>query len=1112
MKKIFIISALVIVAVFSAPHIAQAGGCTMSISASELKAKGATLINFEQTGIETSAGYWSDYGVKFTADNGKAIYVNSYNRGGASTVSGEYSLFNDAIFPATSVNQPLKVTFKNGINQAGFYLGNGGAPTVPVNVSIKLYGKDGQQFCEVNADNVGKDVLTYVSFNTLLDVYSMSIDYGNTSVGEEIDDLMFVNSSQNIRYCQESDNGDNKYVFGRNTLFNQNGSVFLNTTDSCKDSNNVFEYVCNGSSWDLKTENCGSGYSCVNGTCQASVVNPVPYCTDSDNGKNSSVKGTVNLYSYYNTSYSTDICNDNNTVREYFCTIGDASLGTAAGYDSILMNCPYGCEDGACIAPPKVQATCSDTDNGLDSYTKGVTTGQKEGTRVYGSYTDSCGDKVGESGSYSGKWVVEQHCSGPADNPYVHTQWNECPYGCENGACKRAVEAVTQNKCVDSDNGYSIYQKGTLTISPVNASIYTVQEYCSDANRNNVDKGDYLEELVCLGNNSDYAYEHRQVKCPYGCENGACLKAAITPIVSANTAKLRLFEADWANVGYPLQFSDKDKGVLGALALRNILSNNSLTVELTGKGYNDTDLNLKLGENIKLTTTNGATDYSVKVDHISYNQNGKGYADFSISSPNSAIKNRLFESFMNKMGYQLQFYNGNSAVAAFGVKDVKDKNNLVMEMSGRDYNDKDLNFSLGDTIKLVTRDNSATYLITIDDIAYDPNGNSAVDISIKSQSGNGVISSACYNLSGNGFLAKTYNNPGVYYVDENIKHAFVTSQIYHSWFTDYSGVKSFPANEAGYINNLTSGSNICLNTSGSTVGDNSDIDTSDDEVNDCQDQTVYDGHFELCAGETLTHQVSNIKLTNVRNNKSYIYLKLGNSTKSTLVVYLGKSKDIYSKDGKKRVRITYEANSGDAVGKIKIQTMQGYDSMFCGNSQYNEGDFTTCLGSTITNYPTQIKFTVKDFTEDYVLLSVSGSNVSSVKIKKGQNAVLKAKDNTYLQVGYDGWAYGPQVNLSVKVLGMSCGNSQGNDGLYSACMSDTITHGSSGISAKINNFTDKFVVFVFSGASNYGNDTGVRLNKGGELLVQNANGTKLRYTYQSMTVKNGVFIKIETVQ
>lgn len=1055
MKKTFIMASLVVVAVFSAPHIAKAGGCTGSISATELKVKNATVVDFEQTGIETSAGYWSNYGVKFTADNGKAIYVNGYNRGGASTASGEYALFNDAIWPATSANQPLKVTFKNGVNQAGFYLGNGGAPTVPVNAWIKLYDKDGQEFCEVSANNIGKDVLTYVSFNTLFDVYSMSIDYGNTSLGEEIDDLMFVNSSQNVRYCRESDNGNNKYVFGKSTLYNQDGSVFLNASDSCKDGNNAFEYVCNGSSWDLKTENCGSGYSCVNGACQAGVVNPVPYCTDSDNGKISSVRGTVNLYSYYNNSYSTDICHDNNTVREYFCTNGDASQNTAAGYDSTLITCPYGCEDGACLAPPKVQATCYDTDNGLDSYTKGVTTGQKEGTRVYGSYADSCSDKVGESGAYSGKWVVEQHCSGPADNPYVHTQWNECPYGCENGVCLRSsnnvsaptlsnfvaydatsgqglaenktgykkydsyvkplpvsiynstkaikvslmlnnknskftyafvwnnnpsngievdfneqtaksvvgsanfdssaittlnltdyyrgkyvmmygmvrnndgksevpnmpvevdeivplyfriekVNTPTANSCVDSDSGYSIYKKGTLTINPANASSYVVQEYCTDVNRNNADKGDYLEELVCLNNNSSYAYEHKQVKCPYGCENGACKTQS--------------------------------------------------------------------GSSSDPTTTQ------------------------------------------------------------------------------------------------------------------------------------------CYNVSGNGFLAKAYNNPEVYYIDENIKHAFVTSKVYHSWFTDYSGVKSFPASEASYINNLIVGANVCLNTSGSVADDNTDMDTSDDEVSDCQDQTVYDGHFELCAGETLTHQISNIKLTNVRNNKNYIYFKLQNSTKSTLVVNLGKSKDIYSKDWKKRVRITYEANSGDAVGKVKIQTMTGYGSMFCGNSQYNAGNFTTCLGSTITNYPTQIKLKINDFTEDYVLLAVSGSNISSIKIKKGQNAVLKAKENTYLQVGYDGWAYGPQVNLSVKVLGMSCGNSAGNDGLYSACMSDTIYHTASGISAKVNNFTDKFVTLIFSGSSNYASDTAYRLDKGKQLIVENGSGTKLKYTYQAMTSVHGTDIKIETVQ
>ena len=81
----------------------------------------------------------------------------------------------------------------------------------------------------------------------------------------------------------------------------------------------------------------------------------------------------------------------------------------------------------------------------------------------------------------------------------------------------------------------------------------------------------------------------------------------------------------------------------------------------------------------------------------------------------SGIKYRLFEEDYGKMGYQLQFYE-NGVVAAFGVADVVDNNNLVVELSGKDYDGTMKNVALGNTIDLTTKDNSKKYKITIEDI------------------------------------------------------------------------------------------------------------------------------------------------------------------------------------------------------------------------------------------------------------------------------------------------------------------------------------------------------------------------------------------------------------
>ena len=82
--------------------------------------------------------------------------------------------------------------------------------------------------------------------------------------------------------------------------------------------------------------------------------------------------------------------------------------------------------------PDPEEVVCSDTD-GLNYFTPGVSYGPKEGSRVVGSYPDTCGDTSGDSGKSTGSYIAETHCNSVRN--YVHTQWYKCKYGCSEGAC-----------------------------------------------------------------------------------------------------------------------------------------------------------------------------------------------------------------------------------------------------------------------------------------------------------------------------------------------------------------------------------------------------------------------------------------------------------------------------------------------------------------------------------------------------------------------------------------------------------------------------------------------------------------------------------------------------
>ena len=157
----------------------------------------------------------------------------------------------------------------------------------------------------------------------------------------------------------------------------------------------------------------------------------------------------------------TDSC-DGDTLIEWFCP-RSLNMVTRNERYSEEYECPYGCEDGACIncnldsicdqnedcscsdcegknngcrhsyfvcqdgecVKGDFKGECTDSDDGMDYFVKGSVTGKSQTTNFTQFSTDSCVDD---------SRLVEFFCG---DNNEVNIEMYSCPNGCEDGACMK---------------------------------------------------------------------------------------------------------------------------------------------------------------------------------------------------------------------------------------------------------------------------------------------------------------------------------------------------------------------------------------------------------------------------------------------------------------------------------------------------------------------------------------------------------------------------------------------------------------------------------------------------------------------------------------------------
>jgi len=147
---------------------------------------------------------------------------------------------------------------------------------------------------------------------------------------------------------------------------------------------------------------------------------------------------------------------------------------------------------------------CSDSDNGRNYYTKGITTISNDNT----TYSDAC----------SGSQLTEKYCFLSNGKPTVGSVVYTCPNGCSYGACQgKAVPT-----CEDSDLESSPTAKGKVSGIDSTGTYYEQWDYCTG-------DGDKVVEMMCtVPGTGGKVPITKTLDCVHGCEDGTCLTLLVS--------------------------------------------------------------------------------------------------------------------------------------------------------------------------------------------------------------------------------------------------------------------------------------------------------------------------------------------------------------------------------------------------------------------------------------------------------------------------------------------------------------------------------------------------------------------------------------------------------
>ena len=150
----------------------------------------AIVITFDDLSVATQVDdEYESLGVYFVNDEiTTPLIVGPYNRNYSQTCSEPNSLANDADYPHTSANVPLKIIFKDPVRKVGMCIGNG--ENLQPTAVLTAYDVNGNPIGSVSK-TVPEPCTEFIGLKSDVPIYSVTLDYGDSYLSEEIDNLMF---------------------------------------------------------------------------------------------------------------------------------------------------------------------------------------------------------------------------------------------------------------------------------------------------------------------------------------------------------------------------------------------------------------------------------------------------------------------------------------------------------------------------------------------------------------------------------------------------------------------------------------------------------------------------------------------------------------------------------------------------------------------------------------------------------------------------------------------------------------------------------------------------------------------------------------------------------
>jgi len=171
--------------------------CTELLSPTQIPSPG--LINFDDLNDTNVIGahYQPTYGVVFedSATNQAIIYNQSLHPTEPTEAHSTPNVaMNNAVHPNTSTGVPMLMRFDSLKTHVGFYMGNGEVVgAAPLSGLLVAYDVAGNAICRVANQPVPEDVNEFIGlYDSAGRIAAITLDYGNTTIAEVIDDLYFA--------------------------------------------------------------------------------------------------------------------------------------------------------------------------------------------------------------------------------------------------------------------------------------------------------------------------------------------------------------------------------------------------------------------------------------------------------------------------------------------------------------------------------------------------------------------------------------------------------------------------------------------------------------------------------------------------------------------------------------------------------------------------------------------------------------------------------------------------------------------------------------------------------------------------------------------------------